>query len=259
VSSEKIHPQVLATEAERIRRVYRAYDADRGVRSRWSAANPGNQASVDEVLGWFRRQLDTSHDLPLGERRILDLGCGHGDILARMLEFGARPENLYGVDVLPDRIESCTRTYPESNFACQNGADLAYPDGHFDVIVICKVLSSIRDDAVRSAVAREVKRVLAPGGAVLWWDLRYPNPWNPEVRPVSSREIKALFHGLDTHLVGITLLPAVARRLGRTTAKLYPLLASVPLLCSHWAGVLRKAREELGNTPYPADGRPVLT
>lgn len=228
------------SESERIRRVYREYDESPAIQGRWSWENPGNQRIAIESFDWIRQALDAAGFLPFGDRRILEVGCGYGGFVMRMLELGARRENIYGVDILADRIEACQRKYPGANFSCQNAERLEYPDAFFHVALLMTVFSSIFDDSVASSVAREVRRVLAPGGAVVWWDMRYPNPWNRHVRAVPKSQIHRYFSGLNIQLATTTLIPGLARRLGRYTDKGYGILAAVPFLRSHWAGLFRK-------------------
>lgn len=227
-------------ESDRIRRVYREYDESPVTQARWSLENPGNQRITAESFAWIRQALQAAGFLPLGDRRVLEVGCGHADLLLRMLELGGRVENIYGIDLLPDRIEACRRKYPGANFSCQNADQLGYPDAFFSVVLLMRVFSSILDDSVASSAAREVRRVLAPGGAVLWWDMRYPNPWNHHVRAVSESQVREYFSGFEIQLASTTLLPGLARRLGRYTDKGYGILAAIPFLRSHWVGLFRK-------------------
>ena len=75
------------------------------------------------------------------------------------------------------------------------------------------MLSSILDDGVRHAIASEMLRVLRPGGAVLWYDIRVDNPDNPDVRRVARDEIEALFPGCRVALTRATLAPPLTRLL----------------------------------------------
>jgi hypothetical protein len=52
--------------------------------------------------------------------------------------------------------------------------------------------------------------------------------------------IKELFPKLRTNLRTITLLPPLARRLGRFTPILYPMLSAIPILRTHYLGLLVK-------------------
>ncbi len=226
-------------EIQRIIKVYQTYD-DEAVQKRWSLDNPGNKAILIERQQAMKEILKTHGFWPLSDFRILDVGCGRGDVLASLQQWGAKPKNLYGVDLLPDRIEEAKRRYPDLNFLCANAEHLEFPNGSFDLVLLFTVFSSILDDTVAQNIAREVARVLRPSGAVLWYDFRYNNPWNPHVRGMTKWHIHRFFPEFEVHLRTITLLPPLARRLGCLTAILYPMLASVPPLRTHYIGLFIK-------------------
>ena len=227
------------SEAKRIQQVYEEYRYTRI--HLWSSTNPGNRWILQERSKAVTRLLDKYGFLPLSQKRILEVGCGSGSVLASLVELGAQPENLYGVDLLPDRIEIARQRYPGLHFICGNAEHLEFPDTYFDLVLLFTVFSSILDDGMAHNVAYEVYRVLKPGGAVLWYDFRYDNPWNPHVRGMTKQLIHQFFPNLEVHLLTITLLPPLARRLGRLTPTLYSLLVRIPLLRTHYLGLLRKS------------------
>ena len=71
--------------------------------SKWSPTNWGNQGVLQERDRTLLEQLVKSGFLPLDEWQILDLGCGTGGLIARFQKWGARAENLFGVDLLAER------------------------------------------------------------------------------------------------------------------------------------------------------------
>ncbi len=173
---------------------------------------------------------------------MLEVGCGTGGTLAGLLELEARPEDLYGVDLLADRIATAKQSYPGINFQCANAEQLDFPDSSFDLVLLFTVFSSILDVRMAQNAANEVSRVLLPGGAVLWYDFRYDNPRNPNVRGMKLKRIRGLFPGMGVHLRSLTPLPPIVRRLSRLTPLLYPLLAALPPLRTHYIGLLVKPR-----------------
>ena len=228
-----------AHEAARIKRVYSEYDRNSVVQARRSLANFGQQHIATERLeavGRIVRQQFT----PLSEKRVLDAGCGNGTALAELIDFGAKPTNLYGIDLLPDRIETARKLFPFINFSCVNAEYLNFPTGFFDLILSFTVFSSILEDSMAAAVAAELNRVLAPGGAILWYDFRYDNPQNPNVRGIGKHFIRTLFPTANIRLQTITLWPWLARRLGYLTTALYPAFAAVPPLRTHYIGLISK-------------------
>jgi hypothetical protein len=98
---------------------------------------------------------------------------------------------------------------------------------------LVNVLSSIPDG--RDRVAGEVRRVLAPGGTVLWYDQRWPNPGNRSTRPVPRRELDALFPGAAIDVRPITVAAPLARAFPRSYERLHRL----EVLRSHLVGTIR--------------------
>ena len=227
-------------EVRRIKQVYRIYRESHTIQAQWDESNPGNRAILRERQRTIRSLLSAHGFFPLADRRVLDVGCGSGKVLASLLELGARPDNLYGVDLLPERIAEAQQHYPDLHFQCANAEQLEFPDTSFDLVLLFTVFSSILDGQMACNVAHEVFRVLRPGGAVLWYDFRYDNPRNPNVRGMTKRHIETLFPGLHMRLHTITLFPPLARRLGRLTPVLYPVLAAIPPLRTHYLGLLVK-------------------
>jgi len=119
--------------------------------------------------------------------------------------------------------------------------------------LVCQhtVFTSILDPTIKQQIAAEMARVLRPGGAVLWYDFMYNNPRNPDVRGIKADEIRSLFLAFQLHLRRITLAPFIARRLPELLLPvLYPLLATIPLLRTHYLGLLVKPTTD--HRPLPS-------
>ena len=237
-------------ETDRIANVYRGYDASGEVQARRDPLNRGNICIARERFRGITRLLEGCGLLPLAGKRILDVGCGSGSVLASLTALGAEAQHLYGIDLLADRIESARRRWPEMNFRCGNAERLDFPDASFDLVLLFTVFSSIASDGVAHSVAGEAARVLRPGGALLWYDMRYNNPQNPHIRGVTGRHLRAFFPDWETVLRSMTLLPPLARRLGPMTKAFYPVLAAIPPLRTHYLGVLVKPGERSRSTGY---------
>ena len=227
-------------EAARLEKVYGQYLERDLENSKWSDANPGNRAMVQERRRVLQQLLKETGFLPLTDHRILEVGCGFGKVLAELQLWGASPRNLYGVDLLDDSIRIARRDYPQYQFQPASGEHLPFGESCFDMVLLFTVFTSILDDPVAAKVAAEVRRVLRPGGAVVWYDFRFNNPANPQVRGVSQRALERFFAGFAFHVQTVTLLPPLSRRLGRFTGLLYPLMVKLPWLRTHHAGVLVK-------------------
>lgn len=228
------------SEIERLQDVYREYAIRRWGHSKWSPANKGNQVIRDECHLKLHEALGKSGFLPLKNRRILEVGCGTGGRLAAFEDIGAQPENLFGVDLIPERINAAREKHEGITFKLANAEALPFADGSFDLVAVFTVFTSILDPQMAGNVSREISRVLASGAGVIWYDFRMNNPLNRHVRGVSRKQIENLFPNFEVDLETISLLPPLARRLGRLTNRLYPALSSMPFLRSHYLGILTK-------------------
>ncbi len=227
-------------EVARVRKVYRQYAAWGLGQSRWSSANKGNQAIQLERERKTQQLLMRAGFFPLSERRILDVGCGTGEQLDLFLDWGARPENLFGIDLLPERIRVAQQKLPKASFQTANAESLPYEDAAFDLVSVFTVFTSILDRQMAANVSLEIARVLKTGGAVLWYDFRMNNPLNKHVGGVTRKQIQNLFPGFGMALETISLLPPVARRLGAATEHLYSPLQALSFLRTHLLGLLTK-------------------
>jgi hypothetical protein len=107
-------------------------------------------------------------------------------------------------------------------------------------VVVSTVFTSLLDSKVRRLMADEITRVLAPGGAMLWYDFAVNNPRNPNVRKVERAELQQLFPRCTGKIKRITLAPPLARRIAPRSWALANVLETIPLLCSHLLAVLVK-------------------
>ncbi|MEP6687708.1 MAG: class I SAM-dependent methyltransferase [Gemmatimonadales bacterium] len=230
-------PQAARAEEARVREAY----ARRRPGDRYAFSNPAHLFMMQEREAATLALLVRQGLLPLGDRDILEVGCGGGQWLLDFVRWGARPDRLHGVDLLPERIAQARRVCAPAVVLSRSGATaLPYGDGTFDLVLQATVFSSILDPAVRRAVALEMLRVLRPAGVVLWYDLRMNNPSNPDVRGVDRDEIVALFPGCTAAVARVTLAPPLARLLAGRIPWLARALAVAPLLRTHWLGVLRR-------------------
>lgn len=95
--------------------------------------------------------------------RILDLGCGTGELAPAFLKAGY---SYVGIDIEPERIDYAQKTYRKGKFHVMDAHHLLYEDGYFDQILVTGVLHHLSDADVRGIV-REMKRVLRPDGRAL--------------------------------------------------------------------------------------------
>jgi ubiquinone/menaquinone biosynthesis C-methylase UbiE len=228
----------VRAEEARIRTAYaKREEAD----ARYSWFSAGYQFMVQQrerrLLALLRR-YDCEN---LAAKKILDVGCGTGQWLYDFIKWGARPENITGIDLLPDRVTRARRLCsPAVRIQCASAAELPFSDARFDLVLQATVFTSILDPDLKRRVANEMMRVVKPEGLILWYDYHVNNPWNHDVRGVKRQEIAQLFSGCRIELERITLLPPLARVLARYSYLGCYLLEKLPPLCTHYLGVIRK-------------------
>ncbi len=89
---------------------------------------------------------------------------------------------------------------------------LPWGDASFHLVSQFGVFTSVLSGEDRHSIAREMRRVLKPGGLILWYDFFAPNPLNRRTRRVGRREIVRLFPGCRIKLLRrVILLPPLAR------------------------------------------------
>lgn len=226
-------------EEERIRKAYRLRQkAITDGRYHWS--NPALAFNLQQqekaVLDLLRKE-----DLnDLFDKSILEVGCGSGSELRNFLKYGARPENLHGIDILPERIEQGRRQNPNFNFVCDNAERLPYKSGEFDLVCQFVMFTSILDTAMKSRIAAEMLRVLRPDGLIIWYDYFISKPWNQDVKGVGKREISELFPDCRMAFRRVTLAPPVSRIIASRSWLAAYLLERVPFLRSHYLVSIRK-------------------
>lgn len=109
------------------------------------------------------RRADTDFPLkylPPGDRgRLLDLGCGSGDLLGTMRSFGWRAE---GVDVDPAAVETARR----KRFKVRRGSlrEQKFPDASFDAVVMSHVIEHVHHPL---ELLSEVRRILKQGRRIV--------------------------------------------------------------------------------------------
>ncbi len=101
--------------------------------------------------------------VPLGVRRLLDVGCGCGDF-GRALKQERNIQEVCGIEVV-ERAAAMARNALD-RVLCMDveTAELPFDDGYFDCITFADVLEHLRDPG---AVLRKAARVLADDGVML--------------------------------------------------------------------------------------------
>lgn len=133
-------------------------DADR-VRATWHPLGEITVRAQEAALAAIGRGL---HDF----ERLLDFGCGPGRALGLMSALAGSVE-LHGVDIDSDAIDWAAQHLPFASWHVgPHEPPLAFPDGHFDLVVNHSVFTHL-DERMQDLWLAELRRVVAPGGILL--------------------------------------------------------------------------------------------
>jgi SAM-dependent methyltransferase len=191
----------------------------------------------NELLVSVFRKLNVTS---LAGMRVLDVGCGAGTFLRYLFDFGARPKDCFGVDVLEDTLRLAKHLSPNITFLVASGARLPFPDGAFDLVFQSLVFTSVLDPNIKRAMAAEILRVLRKGGRFVWYDFRYNNPKNSNVQGIGKREIREFLPSCKLEFWRLTLAPPIGRIAGALSPFLYHVLSQVPFLRTHYLCLAEK-------------------
>jgi ubiquinone/menaquinone biosynthesis C-methylase UbiE len=222
--------------------------AEEEIRSFEERENARRQAKItayDAIAEWREQRVAEHHyyasevhrlvaSLVIPGQRVLEVGCGLGDLLAKL-----KPSRGVGIDISSRMVEKARRRHPQLDFRVADVERDALPEGPFDYIVLSDVIGHL-DDIQRGLEA--LKPVLAPGGRVIvtyynfvWEPLLkvaeragLKTPW-PEQNWLSMKDI-ANFLGLagyemireGTDVLAPTRVPLVSNFANRVVAKVPP-------------------------------------
>jgi ubiquinone/menaquinone biosynthesis C-methylase UbiE len=171
--------------------------------------------------------------LNLPDLHILEVGCGSGGVLTEFLGFGASPQNLYGLDLLPDRLIEAKQRLMGTHFLHADGSEMPFPEHSFDLVLQYTAISSILDQDLRRLICSEMLRVVKPNGLILSYDFWF-NPTNKQTRGLRMREIRSSFPACHIDYDRITLAPPITRRLAPISWGLCLLLEGLKIFNTHY-------------------------
>lgn len=102
---------------------------------------------------YHRRIVEIYRDLVPAGARVLDVGCGDGDLLASL-----RPSRGVGIELDGDLVERARRRHPDLAFGHADAHD-PLPEGPWDVVILSHAIGDFRDIQM---VLRRVRAVCDP-------------------------------------------------------------------------------------------------
>lgn len=249
---------MIQLDEKRARDLYAERDSDPAWRDKWAEDNPlARFAAAGRQRGWAA-QLPLLADRfgPASDWTVLDVGVGSGGLLPWFRDEGGVPERrLAGIDLSDGRVALAREALPTADLQVGSAARLPWPDGSFDLVVASTLFSSVLDPDLRARIAAECLRVLKPGGAVLWYDMRddflgaalLRRLARPAEDWLGHKELARLFPRCEFRLRPATLFMPFARPLVRVSVRLAARVEdAMPFLRGHYQGMIIKphTREE---------------
>jgi ubiquinone/menaquinone biosynthesis C-methylase UbiE len=135
-------------------------------------------ASGGDETPWHR--LIARHLTPgdLADARVLEIGCGRGELVQRLLDTYGRPRLVVAADFASSAVEFARRRVQQSSsrnvgWAVASMQEIPLADSTFDVVISCETVEHVADPV---KALREVHRVLRPGGRLLLTTPNYLGP-----------------------------------------------------------------------------------
>jgi SAM-dependent methyltransferase len=136
----------------------------------WRARNPGYHESITSLARFY---------VPRGAR-VLELGCGTGDLLASL-----EPSEGVGVDLSGAMVEQAARRHPHLEFRHLAAERLELPGRQFDYIILSDLVGYLFD--IRAALDR-LRAVSHPRTRIIvHW---YSRVWQPVVQLLEALGLK---------------------------------------------------------------------
>ena len=137
--------------------------------SRWRASEIG--ATTERLESQLVLELVGN----VGGRKVLDVGCGDGELA---LELAKRGAVVTGIDASAAMIDAAKRRAVQHNadimFQVATAQQIPFAAEQFDVVTAITVLCFVED---ASPVFREIARVLRPGGRLIIGELGKWSSW----------------------------------------------------------------------------------
>ncbi|MCZ2341449.1 MAG: methyltransferase domain-containing protein [Bacteroidales bacterium] len=117
-----------------------------------------------------RRSMLIQHGRLNPDSRILDVGCGTGQMADALMDYLSDRGIFAGTDIAPEAISFCNATHRRPNFHFRTGGMSTIPfsatDGPFDLAIYFSVFThTFLDETV--LLLDETRKLLAPGGCVI--------------------------------------------------------------------------------------------
>lgn len=177
---------------------------------------------------------------------VLEYGCGLG---SRGAEFAPIAKSFHAIDISEAAIRQvgATVTAPNVHFEVMDAMKLEYPAGSFDLVYGSGIVHHLDTEVS----AREVSRVLRPGGTALFWE---PMGYNPLIN--AYRAMTPSARTVDEHPLLVRDFALMRRHFSTVEQTYFGLtsITSVPLRQSRIGRPIRSALQRLDRALFCVPG-----
>ena len=222
---------MLNNEIENIKQ---SYNKRSNLLNRYSLLQPDVYLKEQEKERALIKILNKKFGVHFNDKKFLEIGGGIGTNIYLFLKLGFLPQNIFFNELIEERFNKAKSLLPDQvNFYYGNALDLNIEKEYFDIIYQSTVFTSILDYSFKKLLAEKLWEMIKPGGIFLWYDFIYDNPFNKDVKGVSTKEIKYLFPNGRIKYYRVTLLPQLARIVTKIHPGLYHVFNVLPFLRTH--------------------------
>ena len=160
----------------------------------------------------MRQDLAIIADLVTRGARVLDLGCGGGELLSHLKQF--KGVNGYGLEIDPDMITGCIKAGVNVIEQDLDRGLTNFPTGSFDLVVMTDTLQSVRHpDLMLEEMLRIGRECIVTFPNFAHWRCRaylatrgrmpvarhLPHRWydTPNIHLMTIRDFRTFLQGLD--------------------------------------------------------------
>lgn len=218
------------------------------IKKRYEKRNSGSKppGKGEFYFDWYHRQekelqfakiLRKRFGWNYSDLKLMEIGAGTGNSLYFFTRMGFELKHIWANELLDDRYEVLRNNFPNIRYEAGDATFLKH-NNTFDIVLQSVVFTSILEDRFKETLAKTMFRMVKPGGLILWYDFKYNNPGNSDVKGIGKKEIRKLFpEAKSITFTSVTLAPPI----GRKVCRMYNLFNTLfPFLRTHLIAEITK-------------------